>query len=56
MVRICGGSHEGIYWAYSETASAKQAHAELTKLEMRNGEIHEHIAPFGYLPAKAGWE
>jgi hypothetical protein len=37
-------------------ASAKQAHAELTKLEMRNGEIYEHIATFGHLLAKARWE
>ena len=42
--------------AFTDTASAEQAYADLTKLEMRGDEIDEYIATFEHLREKAGWE
>ena len=42
--------------AFANTASAEQAYANLTKLEMKGDEIDEYIAAFEYLLIQAGWE
>jgi len=42
--------------AFTDTASAEQAYADLTKLEMRGNKIDEYIATFEHLREKAGWE
>jgi len=41
---------------FVDTASAEQAYAELTKLEMKVDEVDEYITKFEHLMTKAGWE
>ena len=40
--------------AFVDTASAEQAYADLTKLEMKGDESDEYIAAFEYLLIRAG--
>ena len=42
--------------AFADTASAEQAYADLTKLEMRGDEIDKYIVALERLRLKAGWE
>jgi len=42
--------------AFMDTASAEQAYADLTKLEIKGDKSDEYIAAFEYLLIRAGWE
>jgi len=42
--------------AFVDTATAEQAYADLSKLEMKGDEIDKYITTFEHLLARAGWD